>query len=181
MKSSSNPIQDEKLILVGRVVGAHGLDGHVKVHSFAGSLSVYETKGGIVVAQANGSVQSVAVEWVRPHGRGLLMALEAVGDRNQAERLIGADLLVKKASLPALEEDTYYWFDLIGLAVHDTTGIRLGRLTAIIPTSANDIYVVKGEQVNGGPQEILIPAVGDVVLQIDLDGKKMVVDPPEGL
>jgi len=166
--------------MVGRVVGAHGIRGTLKVHSYAESLSVYEAGEGIRVVHPDGSVRKMIVEWVQPHGRMLLMAVEAVSDRSQAESLIGSELFVDKACLPDLEEDTYYWFDLVGLRVYNTAGTLLGRLEEVIPTPGNDIYVVKGRQ-NGQPREMLIPATGDVVLKIDLEGKTMIVDPPEGL
>jgi 16S rRNA processing protein RimM len=165
---------------VGRVVGAHGIRGSLKVHSYAESLSVYEAGKGILVAHPDGSVRTMTVQWVQPHGRGLLMTLEEVTDRSQAENLAGSELFVDKARLPVLEEDTYYWFDLVGLRVYNTTGVLLGCIDEVIPTPGNDIYVVKGKS-NGQPKELLIPATGDVVLKVDLEGRTMIVDPPEGL
>ena len=166
--------------MVGRVVAAHGIRGNLKVSSYAESLSVYETKGGLQVALPDGSVRPMTVRWVQPHGRHLLLNLDRVTDRNQAERLIGSELFADKSCLPILEEDNYYWFDLVGLHVYDTTGILLGRLEGVIPTPGNDIYVVKGTQ-DGQVKELLIPAIGNVVLKIDLEGRTMIVDPPEGL
>ncbi len=180
MKSSSNLNGRDDLVLVGRVIGAHGIRGSLKVSSHAESLSVYETGKEIRVALPNGSVQTMTIQWVQPHGRGLLMNLEGVIDRSQAESLIGSELFVDKACLPTLEQDTYYWFDLVGLRVYNTTGTLLGRLDGVIPTPGNDIYVVKGKQ-GGQTRELLIPAIGAVVLKIDLEGKTMIVDPPEGL
>jgi 16S rRNA processing protein RimM len=180
LKSSSSFDDRDDLVLVGRVVGAHGIRGNLKVHSYAESPSVYESGAGIRFALANGSVQRMFVEWIQPHGRVLLMAVEAVTDRSQAERLIGSELYADKACLPALEEDTYYWFDLLGLLVYNTIGTLLGRIEAVIPTPGNDIYVVKGKE-NGRTRETLIPATGDVVLKVDLESKTMIVDPPEGI
>ena len=162
------------------MVGAHGIGGNVKVHSYSDSLAVYETETGIEVELPDGSMRSMSVAWVRPHGKGLLLNFESVTDRDQAEKLVGAKLFADKSLLPPLDEDTYYWFDLVGLQVVDTAGTVLGILESIIPTAANDIYVVKGNQ-GGKTRETLIPAVGDVVLTIDLEGGTMVVDPPEGL
>ena len=162
------------------MVGVHGIRGSLKVHSYAESLSVYEGEKGILAALPDGSVRTMTVQQVHPHGRVLLMVLEGVDARGQAESLIGSDLFVDKACLPALEEDTYYWSDLVGLRVYDTSGALLGRLDEVIPTPGNDIYVVKGKQ-DGQAREMLIPAIGDVVLKIDLEGKTMIVDPPEGL
>lgn len=166
--------------MVGRVVGVHGLRGSLKVKTYAESLSLYETEEGVRVAHPDGPVRTMTVEWVRPHGRGLLMALEAVTERCQAESLVGSDIFVNKACLPAPEEDTYYWFDLVGLNVLNTSGKSLGRLETVIPTPGNDIYVVKGK-LNGETREMLIPAIGDVILKIDLPNRTMIVDPPEGL
>ena len=162
------------------MVGVHGIRGSLKVHSYAESMSIYKAEEGIRVALPDGSVRTMTIQWVKPHGRVLLMTLDEVADRSQAESLIGSTLFVDRACLPALEEDTYYWSDLVGLRVYDTAGVHLGRLDEVIPTPGNDIYVVRGEQ-EGQPREILIPAIGDVVLKIDLEGKTMIVDPPEGL
>jgi len=90
--------------------------------------------------------------------------------------LIGAELFIPQTELPELDEDTYYWFELIGIEVYTTRGDYLGRITSIFPTGSNDVYVVKDNK-----QEMLIPALESVVLDIDLDLKRMQVDLPEGL
>ena len=180
MKSSNSPGDRDDLILVGKVVGAHGIRGNLKVRSYTESLSVYEAKEGIHAILPDGSIRTMAIDRVRPHGKSLLMNFESVTRRDQAESLIGTELFVEKDRLPTLEEDTYYWFDLVGLRVIDSSGTRLGRLVRVIPTYGNDVYVVRGE-CGGQPQETLIPAIGDVVLSIDLEGGIMTVDLPEGL
>lgn len=180
MKSSNNLNDRDDPILVGRVVGVHGLRGGLKVQSYVESLSLYETGEGVLVAFPDGSVRTMTVQWVRPHGRGLLMSLEAVTERRQAESLIGSEIFVNKSWLPVPEEDTYYWFDLVGLKVLNASGDLLGQLEAVIPTPGNDIYVVRGMH-NGQPREMLLPAIGDVILKIDLQDRTMIVDPPEGL
>jgi 16S rRNA processing protein RimM len=180
LKSSNSPGDRDDLILVGKVVGAHGIRGNLKVHSYTESFSVYEAEEGIHAILPDGSIRAVTVDRVCPHGKNLLMNFESVTRRDQAESLIGTELFVEKDRLPALEEDTYYWFDLVGLRVIDSSGTRLGRLVRVIPTSGNDVYVVRGE-CGGQPKETLIPAIGDVVLSIDLEGGIMTVDLPEGL
>lgn len=165
---------------MGRVTGSHGLRGMLKVHSFAESTDLYREGEKILVALLDGSVQTITLRSINRHGRGLLMRLEAVDDRQQANRLAGATLFVDKARLPALDKDTYYWFELKGLRVTTTAGTLLGRLEEVIPTPANDVYVIRGETA-GRAQEVLIPAVGNVVIAVDLERRTMVVDPPEGL
>lgn len=170
----------EDRVLVGRVAGAHGIRGDVKVYSFAESTDLYRIGEGIMLTLPDGSVATLTVKWVKPHGRWLLMRFESVTDRNAAERLAGSLLSVDKARLPELEADTYYWSDLVGLNVYDPAGSLLGRLEGVIPTPGNDVYVVRGN-LDGQTRETLVPAIGDVILSIDIAGKTMVVRLPEGL
>lgn len=180
MKSSNKSAGADDLILIGRITGAHGIRGGLKVHAYTETAELFQEGEPVRLVLADGTVSTLTLDWVAPHGRGLRLGLESVADRDTAERLAGASLYVEKARLPALEEDTYYWFELVGLAVYDTAGLLLGRLHSVIPTAANDVYVVRGD-VNGVPRETLIPAIGDVVLSVDLDRRTMVVALPEGL
>ena len=84
--------------MVGRVVAVHGIRGNLKVSSYAESLSVFETEGGLQVALSDGSVRAMAVRWVKPHGRHLLLNLDDITDRNQAEGLIGSELFADKSA-----------------------------------------------------------------------------------
>ena len=78
--------------------------------------------------------------------------------------------------LPELASDTYYWADLIGLSVYTTQGDYLGRLTSILPTGSNDVYIVRTED-----RETLVPALASVVCSVDLANQTMRVKLPEGL
>lgn len=180
MKSSSKLADRDDFVLVGRVTGAHGIRGDVKIHTYAESLASYRAGGDIVLGLPDGSIRNLTIQWAKPHGRGLRMHLESVNDRDRAEALAGARLFIDKSRLPDLEPDTYYWFDLMGLSVYDTGGRLLGILEAVIPTAANDVYVVK-DNTPGRSRELLLPAIGTVVIDIDPAGGRMVVDPPEGL
>jgi 16S rRNA processing protein RimM len=162
------------------VAGAHGIRGEVKVHSFAESIALYQVGDIIRIDLTDGGIYKKTISSVKPHGRGLLMGFVSVTDRSQAERLTGGSLYMDKSKLPTLEEDTYYWADLLGLKVVDRSGCLLGVLDEVIPTPGNDVYVVKGDK-SGDRRELLIPAIGQVVVSVDLKEKTMIVDPPEGL
>ena len=100
--------------------------------------------------------------------------------RDQAESLVGCELWIPRSSLPPLDEDTHYWVDLIGLSVFTADGEYLGRISDIIATGANDVYVVKTPE--GYPvEEILLPAIASVILEVDQQDQKMIVELPEGL
>ena len=164
------------LISVGKIIGAHGIKGDLKVYSYAEDLSVFEQDGTILIRTTDGMEKRYPILWVKPHSRTVLLSLETVKGRDQAEALKGAELFIEKESLPSLEDGTYYWADLIGLDVFTVDEIYIGVLESIMPTGSNDVYVV-----NGKAGETLVPALESVVLEIDLDKKMMRVELPEGL
>jgi 16S rRNA processing protein RimM len=104
------------------------------------------------------------------------LGLENIGSIEAAETWIGCQLYIDKASLPQLEEGSYYWQEIMGLEAFTLDDRRLGRVEAILPTGSNDVYVVKD-----GSKELLIPAIDSVVVDIDLDQKVLRVDLPKGL
>jgi len=116
------------------------------------------------------------VKWAKHHKQIVLLSLKGVGTIDQARELIGSELFIDRRLLPDPEEDTYYWFDIIGLSVFGVDQTYLGKVESIIPTGGNDVYVVKRPG-----NEVLVPAIESVVKAIDLDRKTMRVDLPEGL
>ena len=165
---------------IGKIVGVHGIKGNIKVYSYAESLSVFEKGSSVLVVNAKGFKKTFKIRWVKPHGRVVLLSLQGIDNRNLSETLIGSELLIEKDSLPELEDGSYYWFDIIGLSVFTTDEKYIGLVESIIPTGSNDVYVVK-DPTKDRDNETLIPALESVVLEIDLEHKKMIVELPEGL
>lgn len=163
-------------MLIGRLAGPHGMQGGLKLISYAESLDVFTAGLPIRARGANGEEAIYEVGEVRPQGRGAVLFLAGVAHRSQAEALAGFDLFIDKTKLPALAEGMYYWADLIGLEVVSVDGRFLGRLESIFETGSNDVYVVKG-----AGKEILVPALTSVVKAVDLTARRMEVDLPEGL
>jgi 16S rRNA processing protein RimM len=172
----NNSEEKKGFVLIGKVVGVHGVKGANKICSYAESLSAFKPGRPILTRDSSGRESSREINWVKPHTGTPLLAFKGVADREQAQALIGAELFIEKTDLPELEEGTYYWYDLIGLEVYTTEEEYIGRLEKIIETGSNDVYAVKK-----GTQELLIPALESVVLDIDLEKKRMRVDLPEGL
>ena len=172
-----NKSVDKKgFVLIGKIVGVHGIKGTNKFKSYAQSLSVFGPGRSILIRDNRNRETRVELNWVKSHTRTPLISFKGVTDRDQAEALIGADLFIPETELPELDEDTFYWFELIGIAVYTKEDEYLGRITSIFPTGSNDVYVVKDRK-----QEVLIPALESVVIDIDLESKRMRVDLPEGL
>ena len=176
MKSSNNRSDSGERLLIAEIVGVHGLRGVVKLRSYADSPTLFEPGRAFRLEDSDGQAQTLSIDWAKPHGKGMLLAIEGVSDRNAAEALIGSRLWVSKSWLPELDDGAYYWFELIGLSVHTTQGRYLGLLESILPTGSNDVYVIRD-----GDKEILLPALASVVQAVDIDRRRMEVILPEGL
>ena len=158
-------------IVIGTVSGVFGVRGWVKVRSSTEPrealltyndcyLRVGEERRGVKIAEGKLS------------GKHLLARFAGIDDRNAAEALIGAELVVPRSALPALEEGHYYWADLEGLAVRDKAGAAIGRVSHLLATGANDVLVVVD-----GDKEVLIPFLyGTAVLDVDLTEGSITVD-----
>ena len=164
------------LVLIGKIVGTHGLKGTSKIQPYAESLEIFKSGTALLVSSPDGSENRYEIDWIKPHSRGALLALKEITGCDQAKSLIGAELYIEKAELPKLEPGTYYWFDLIGVNVYTSDDRCIGRIDSIIETGANDVYIVKNAD-----KEILIPALESVVRSIDIESKIMRVELPEGL
>ncbi len=163
-------------IAIGQIIGAHGIRGEVKVAVMTDFPQRYRPGAQIYLGTETRCVLT-EIEAVRPHKGILLVKLAAVPDRNAAEARQGQYLLIPEDQAMPLGEHENYVHDLIGLAVETVAGAPLGTLTEIIFTGANDVYVVTGPEGN----EILLPALRDVVLRVDLVAHKMTVAIPEAL
>lgn len=170
----SSPIRDggdnPRLIEVGKVIGAFGVKGWIKVHSYTaspGSILKYlpwtlEVKGGKKpVELVEGLLQPSVV----------VAKLKGYDDRTQAEALKNSRILAPRSVLPPLFDGSFYWDDLIGLSVSTCGGYSLGRVSRLMETGANDVMVVAGDR------ERLIPFVVDAyVKHVNLEAGCITVD-----
>lgn len=167
----------QNLIVIGRVSRPHGVKGEIRIEYFNPEdphfFSRYQM---IYLKEEEGSPRAYRPIKVRPHKKFILATLEGVGTREEAERLRGDWVLVNPAELPSLGRDEYYWYEILGMQVFTAEGQYVGEVKDIFPTGSNDVYVVRR-----GEKEFLIPAVKDVIVDIDKDARKMVVRPLEGL
>jgi len=130
----------------------------------------------IFLKGAEGSPQPYRPIAVRPHKKFILAQLEGIRTKEEAEQLRGKQVLVDPTELPPLEEDEYYWRDILGMRVVTEEGGQVGKVAEIFPTGSNDVYVVRE-----GEKEFLIPAIEDVIITIDREARTIVIRPLEGL
>ena len=159
------------LVRIGTVARAIGLKGHLGIAGSDGGLANLES---VTFHAAGRSPEIRRVLEARPQGRVWALLLEGIADRTAAERAVGAEILAEREALGEAGEDRHYWADLEGLAVVTLDGTPVGKVTGLLETGAVDVLVVQGD---GG--EKLIPLAPYVT--VDLAGRKVVVDPPEGL
>jgi len=159
---------------IGKVVKAHGLRGHLKVLPYGETFSTLSAEEKITANLSDGTSFTLTVAEIRPHQKTFLLMCYEIGTAEQASRLVGAELCVPESRLPPTASGEFYWYQLIGLEVVNTEGQKLGTLEEIIETGSNDVYVVRQ-----GREEILVPAIEEVVREVDLHRRLMTVDLPE--
>ncbi len=160
-------------VCLGRVVGIFGLAGWVKVESYTRRREDLLTYRTWQLRRRDGWA-SVEVAESRVQGRGLLAHISGYDDRNSAQDLVGVDIGIDWQDLPPRAPGEFYWAELEGLKVVDTSGIELGTVRGLFETGANDVLVV--DRVAGTGQPLLIPYIRTAVQSVDLDTGVIRVD-----
>ena len=163
---------------IGRIIAPHGIRGEVKVEMLTDFPERFKpgARAYLGVGTEDPEARPAKIIAARPHKGGFLVKLDIVPDRTTAELVRDRYLLIPETDAMPLGDHENYLHDLVGLQVETTDGQHLGELREVLFTNANDVYVVKGSD-----GEVLLPAIRDVVLQVDLSARRMVVALPEGL
>jgi 16S rRNA processing protein RimM len=167
---------EKSLFPIGRVVKPHGVKGKMKVEYFGEDLHRFSSYREIFIEDEKGRPGSYEILEANPQPPRLILRLKGIDKIEQAQPLIGKTILVEKEAFVDLEEGEYYWADLLGMKVETQEGKRIGKVREIFSTGAHDVYVVEGKR-----REISLPAVGEVILGIDLGKRVMRVARIEGL
>ena len=160
-KHSNDPCD----ICVALVVAPHGLDGTVSAEPLSDYPHRFAPGSELTLNRADGSRTLVVVQ-ARSHKRRLLLQFEGVNSAQAAEDLRGARLCIRRSQLPRLPEGHYYEFQIVGLRMRTEQGKDLGRVTQILRTPANEVYV---------SEQVLVPATHAAIARIDLEAGEIVV------
>jgi 16S rRNA processing protein RimM len=170
-----NPVVEYRYIALGRILRPHGVRGEVVVEVLTDFPERLAHLPQVYLGDAHQATLT-RVRSCRIKGDVMLMAFEACPDRTAAEALRDQLVQVPLDEAAPLPEDTYYPHQLVGLDVETTAGDDLGRLSDVLFTPANDVYVVTGPR-----GQVLLPAIRQVIKQIDLAAGRMVVELIPGL
>jgi 16S rRNA processing protein RimM len=165
-------VQGDAKLLLGKIVGVFGVEGWVKIESYAEPRTrIFTYRPWFVTGPAGGERAFDGADG-RVQGKGVIAKLPGVADRDAAAALLGAEIRILRSALPKAKRGEFYWVDLEGLTVSNLEGVVLGRVSHLFATGANDVLVVRD-----GERERLVPYVkGQFVHDVDLDGGRIVVD-----
>jgi 16S rRNA processing protein RimM len=163
------------LITIGEIVKTRGLRGCMKVLSFVDTQDISAELESVYVQNNSEQEKLYNLTKIDISGKFLFIELETIDDVDLAKNFVGCKVLIPGDMFKELPQGEYYWRDIIGLDVYTEEGILLGHIESIFPTGSNDVYVCKGER------EILLPAIADVILNIDIKKRIMTVRLLKGL
>lgn len=168
---------EPEFVLVGRVVKPHGLRGEVLLRSLTENPKRFEAGAMLLLGKDLDSAEPVHVETSRSHKGAQLVRFEGVSSIEEAELLREQLLFVDSSELEELEDEDAFWqHEVVGLELVDTAGASLGIVAEVHTRPAQDLWSI--ETPNG---EVLFPAAKELVVSVDLDERRVVVDPPAGL
>ena len=165
-----------KYLEIGQIVNTFGIKGMVKVKPFTDNIERFNNLEKIYIKNKSGQTE-YKIQEVKYHKNMVLIKFEGIENPEQADLLRNSYLMVDRETEEPLEPGRYYIVDMIGLDVFTDDNEYLGKLEDIYNTGSNDIYVVKNEL----GKQVLLPAIEDVIKNIDMDNKKVIVHLIPGL
>lgn len=172
MTSSDRDEQAPGRVAVGRINAAWGLQGYVKVTPYTTNPARLAVGSVVLVLGRPTEIADV----ITPQGYPIVR-FRGYSDRNAIDPLLGTTIEIEETELPPLPEGEWYIDEVIGLQVLTTAGDTIGEVTEVLRTGSNDVYIVR----RPGKRDALIPALNEIVLEIDVEAKRMVIDPVPGL
>ncbi|WP_078084836.1 ribosome maturation factor RimM [Microbulbifer mangrovi] len=178
---AEHSVTREELVTVGRITSVYGVRGWVKVHSFTEPMDNILQFSRLWLqgagTQGEGQWQSLDIDEGKRHGKGLIVHIKGVDDRDLAAQFCQRDIAVAGSEMPHLEDGEYYWHQLQGLQVvsqFEGREYRFGEVVRLMETGANDVMVVRG---GDDGRERLIPYLpGEFITGVDLDAGQITVD-----
>lgn len=165
----------KQYLKVGQIINTHGIKGEVKVYPLTDDIKRFN-KLKFVFIKENDEYKKVEVEGVKYFKNLVILKLQGIDSMNDAEKVKKVYIYIDRENAVKLEKDAYFIADLIGLDVYTLEGENLGKITDVFSTGSNDVYEIKSDR-----ETILIPAIKDVVKEVDIENSIMKIQLLEGL
>jgi 16S rRNA processing protein RimM len=162
-------------IKVGRIINTHGIKGELKVFPLTDNLDRFDD---LKIVYLGNNKEKVEIEQVKYHKGLVIIKFREFDNINQVLRFKDDFIYIDEEDKVKLPEDHYFIFDIIDCDVYDTEGRKIGIVIDVLQYTSNDVYVVKDQDKN---KQYLIPAVKQFIVDIDVDNKKIIIDPIEGM
>ncbi len=162
-------------VCVAAIAGAYGVRGEVRLKSFTAEAEAIADYAPLMTEDGT---RSFSVTVTRATKNGLVVRLSGVSTKEAADALRGVQLFVARSQFPDLEDDEYYYTDLVGLEVRDTGGTVLGKVKTVQNHGATDLLEV---QIPGSSETVMLPFTMAVVPTVDMETGRIIADPPDGL
>ncbi len=164
--------------VIGKIVNTQGIKGEMRIIPTTDDITRFELLKTVLIMR-RGTLEEREIESVRYHKQFVLLKLKGIEDINEAEKYKNCEIQIPAELALPLEDNEYYIRDLYGMSVLDEDGNLIGALSDVLFTGANDVYVV--QPTDPDKADILLPAIKDCILKVDVDNKEMTVRIPEGL
>ena len=166
----------EQYLRVGVISSTHGIRGEVKVYPTTDDVSRFNDLKKVFLDTGK-DLLPLEIEGVKYFKQMVILKFKGIDDINDIEKYRGKDLLIDRADAVELKEDEYFIYDLIDSEVFTEDGNKLGILTEIMKTGANDVYIVKTAE----GKEVLLPSIKECILDVDTENKRIIVHLMDGL
>jgi 16S rRNA processing protein RimM len=160
--------REPAFIVLGKLRRAHGVRGEIPLEVYTQMMELLAPESVVYIGEEHHPYTIETTRWKQDL---LLLKFYDINDRTIVSQLTNKLVFVNPEQLPGLSEGEFYYHDLIGLAVYEIDGDYLGELVQILETGANDVYIIQAED----GEEILIPAIEEMILEIDPESGKMIV------
>lgn len=167
---------NKEFIIIGKVVSTQGNKGEVNVLPLTDSIDRFKNLDNVFL-RSKKSQTILNVEKIRKRKDTVILKLKDIKNIEEAKMIVGSFLEVERKNAVKLPKETYFIFEIIGLEVYDENNIFLGKVENVISTGSNDVYVVK----NKDKEELFIPAIREVVKNVNLEKKRITIKMVDGL
>lgn len=158
--------QPPEQLVVGRIARPHGVRGALVVDPVSRVIESLRPGSIVFIGELERTFEIVNI---RPHRKRYLVAVEGIDDRNQADEYRDLEVKLSYEEGAPLDEHEYYYWQILGMTVDTEQGEQLGEVIDIIETGANDVYIIR----SSSGDDLLIPAIEDVILKVDLEANRM--------